>query len=106
MSRELPPVAHERSLQYYGQAFAPLTIFLLTPDLAAKPDAFRLSSAAGVDRTEDMTEYGMAKATNDARATDLVAAERRLHPAKGHLAPAANDQNATVVQADLEYLVA
>ena len=91
---------HAEFFQYYVLAFLNLTNLLLTPDSEAKLDVFYPSSVAVVERPEDMTEYAMAKAAGEVLATDLAAANPRLHLVMDRLGRLPTDQNATVVQAE------
>jgi len=94
------PEVHTEFFRYYVLAFGDLTRLLLGTDPAAKLDVFWPSSVAVVERPEDMTEYAMAKAAGEVLATDLAAADPRLHLVIDRLGRLPTDQNATVVQAE------
>ena len=94
------PEIHAEFLRYYVHAFASLTELLLAADPAARLDVLYPSSVAVVERPEDMTEYAMAKAAGEVLATDLAAANPRLHLVIDRLGRLPTDQNATVVQAE------
>jgi hypothetical protein len=91
---------HAEFFQYYVSAFLNLTNLLLAAGGEAKLDVFYPSSVAVIDRPEDMTEYAMAKAAGEVLATDLAAANPRLHVVMDRLGRLPTDQNATVVQAE------
>jgi hypothetical protein len=97
---------HAEFFHYYVQAFLDLTTLLLASDSEAKLDVLYPSSVAVVERPEDMTEYAMAKAAGEVLATDLAAANPRLHLVMDRLGRLPTDQNATVVQADFDDPVA
>lgn len=94
------PEVHAEFFRYYVLAFLDLTNLLLASDSEARLDVFYPSSVAVVERPEDMTEYAMAKAAGEVLATDLTAANPRLHLVMDRLGRLPTDQNATVVQAE------
>ena len=94
------PAIHAEFFRYYVTAFAELIALLLPSGADAKLNVFYPSSVAVVERPEEMTEYAMAKAAGEVLATDLAAADARLHMVIDRLPRLPTDQNATVVQAD------